>query len=153
MSFGERSSSFIISHVLKQAGIPAAYLDARKIIKTDKNFGNAKVDLNNTYLKIKEFYSQTNEIQIVTGFIGAGKGGLTTTLGRGGSDYTAALLGAGLDAEAIEIWTDVDGVLTADPRKVPQAFTIHKKIYRKTISKTDIKIKFKLIYIIIIYSY
>ena len=100
LSFGERSSSFIISHVLKQAGIPAAYLDARKIIKTDKNFGNAKVDLNNTYLKIKEFYSQTNEIQVVTGFIGAGKGGLTTTLGRGGSDYTAALLGAGLDAEA-----------------------------------------------------
>jgi len=129
LSFGERSSSFIISHVLKQAGIPAAYLDARKIIKTDKNFGNAKVDLNNTYLKIKEFYSQTNEIQIVTGFIGAGKGGLTTTLGRGGSDYTAALLGAGLDAEAIEIWTDVDGVLTADPRKVPQAFTIHKMTY------------------------
>ncbi|MEY4047586.1 MAG: hypothetical protein RL284_1137, partial [Bacteroidota bacterium] len=81
LSFGERSSSFIISHVLKQAGIPAAYLDARKIIKTDKNFGNAKVDLNNTYLKIKEFYSQTNEIQVVTGFIGAGKGGLTTTLG------------------------------------------------------------------------
>jgi len=129
LSFGERSSSFIISHVLKQAGIPAAYLDSRKIIKTDKNFGNAKVDLNNTYLKIKEFYSQTNEIQIVTGFIGAGKGGLTTTLGRGGSDYTAALLGAGLDAEAIEIWTDVDGVLTADPRKVPQAFTIHKMTY------------------------
>ena len=129
LSFGERSSSFIISHVLKQAGIPAAYLDARKIIKTDKNFGNAKVDLNNTYLKIKEFYSQTNEIQVVTGFIGAGKGGLTTTLGRGGSDYTAALLGAGLDAEAIEIWTDVDGVLTADPRKVPQAFTIHKMTY------------------------
>jgi aspartokinase/homoserine dehydrogenase 1 len=129
LSFGERSSAFIISHVLKQAGMPASYLDARKIIRTDKNFGNAKVDFETTYFNIKEFYAQTNEIQIVTGFIGAGKGGLTTTLGRGGSDYTAALLGAGLEAEAIEIWTDVDGVLTADPRKVPQAFTIHRMTY------------------------
>ena len=68
-------------------------------------------------------------VQIVTGFIGSDKGGLTTTLGRGGSDYTAALLGAGLEASAIEIWTDVDGVLTTDPRKVKSAFTIPTMTY------------------------
>lgn len=129
LSFGERSSAFILAHVLKQAGLPAAYLDARKIIRTDKQFGNARVDLENTYIKIRDHYDQTKEIQVVTGFIGSAKGGLTTTLGRGGSDYTAALLGAGLRAMAIEIWTDVDGVLTADPRKVPQAFTIPTLTY------------------------
>jgi aspartokinase/homoserine dehydrogenase 1 len=122
ISFGERNSAFIIAHALQQAGLSAAYLDARKIILTDKNFGNAKVDLALTYEKIKSHYSQINVIQIVTGFIAAAKGGLTTTLGRGGSDYTAALIAAGLDADSLEIWTDVDGVLTADPRRVKKAF-------------------------------
>ncbi|WP_353481465.1 bifunctional aspartate kinase/homoserine dehydrogenase I [Haliscomenobacter sp.] len=129
ISFGERNSAFIIAHALQQAGLNAAYLDARKIILTDKNFGNAKVDLALTYEKIKSLYSQTNVIQIVTGFIAAAKGGLTTTLGRGGSDYTAALIAAGLDADLLEIWTDVDGVLTADPRRVKKAFSIPVMTY------------------------
>lgn len=129
LSFGERNAAFIISHVMRQAGIHAAFLDARKIIKTDKSFGNAKVDFEQTNDLIKEYFNQNPEIQIVTGFIGAAKGGLTTTLGRGGSDYTAAILGAGLDASAIEIWTDVDGVMTADPRKVKKAFSLPQMTY------------------------
>lgn len=129
LSFGERNSAYIISHALNQEGISASYLDARKIIKTDKHFGSAKVDFSKTYSKIEQYFSQNPEIQIVTGFVASAKGGLTTTLGRGGSDYTAAILGAGLDASVIEIWTDVDGVLTADPRKVKKAFTIPDLTY------------------------
>ena len=131
LSFGERNSAFIISYALQQHGVNARYLDARKIIKTDKFFGHAKVHLQDSYKKIKEYFSQNPEIQIVTGVIGAAKGGLTTTLGRGGSDYTASLLAAGLDAGLIEIWTDVDGVLTADPRKVQRAFTIPRMTYNE----------------------
>lgn len=129
LSFGERNSAYIISHVLKQNGLNASYLDARRIIKTDKAFGAAKVDFVRTYEKIREHYSQNTELQVVTGFIASAKGGLTTTLGRGGSDYTAAILAAGLNAEVVEIWTDVDGVLTADPRKVKKAFTIPSMTY------------------------
>ncbi|WP_373549480.1 bifunctional aspartate kinase/homoserine dehydrogenase I [Haliscomenobacter sp.] len=129
ISFGERNCAFIIAHALQQAGLSAAYLDARKIIVTDKNFGSAKVDLALTYENIKKYYEQNTDIQIVTGFIAAAKGGLTTTLGRGGSDYTAALIAAGLDASSLEIWTDVDGVLTADPRRVKKAFSIPEMTY------------------------
>lgn len=129
LSFGERSSAFIITHYFQQIGIKTSYLDARNVVKTDSNFGSAKVDFEVTYQKTKEHYIQNPEIQIVTGFIASSKGGLTTTLGRGGSDYTAALLAAGLDAEVIEIWTDVDGVLTCDPRRVAKAFTIPRMTY------------------------
>jgi len=131
LSFGERNSCFLISFVLRQNGINARYLDARKIIKTDKQFGAAKVNLRESYAKIREYYSQNPEIQIVTGFIASSRGGLTTTLGRGGSDFTASLLAAGLEADLIEIWTDVDGVLTADPRKVKRAFTIPRMTYNE----------------------
>ena len=129
LSFGERNSCFIIAQVLRQSGINTSYLDARKVIKTDKHFGSAKVDFDLSYQKIREHYSQNPEVQVVTGFVASAKGGLTTTLGRGGSDYTASLLAAGLDASIIEIWTDVDGVLTADPRKVKRAFTIPSMTY------------------------
>lgn len=129
LSFGERNAAFLISVALRQNGVNAKYLDARKIIKTDKQFGSANVDLDRTHKRIREHFSQNPEIQIVTGFIGSSRGGLTTTLGRGGSDYTASLLASGLDAEIIEIWTDVDGVLTADPRKVRKAFTIPQMTY------------------------
>ena len=129
LSFGERNSNYIIANALTLHGLPADYLDARNIIETDKNFGAAKVDLTASYQKIKEHYNTVSNIQVVTGFVAAAKGGLTTTLGRGGSDYTAALLAAGLEAEAIEIWTDVDGVLTTDPRKVKKAFTIPSMTY------------------------
>lgn len=129
VSFGERSSSYIIAHALQQAGIQSSFLDARKIIRTNDSFGGARVDFATSYGLITEHYRQHPDIQIVTGFIGATKDGLTTTLGRGGSDYSAAIIAAGLDADVIEIWTDVNGVLTADPRKVKKAFTVPKMTY------------------------
>ncbi|MEO1258261.1 MAG: bifunctional aspartate kinase/homoserine dehydrogenase I [Bacteroidota bacterium] len=129
LSFGERNSAFIISKVMQQAGIPANFLDARQIIKTDKMFGSAKVLFDLTNEKIEDHFEKHPEVQVVTGFISSSKGGLTTTLGRGGSDYTAAILAAGLNADSIEIWTDVNGVLTADPRKVKKAFTIPNMTY------------------------
>ena len=137
VSFGERMSAFIIAHVLDESGVPAEFLDARKVVKTDKHFGAAKVDFEVSDALIADYYAKhADKVQIVTGFIGSAKGsnkdtdfGLTTTLGRGGSDYTAAIIAAGLNAEVIEIWTDVDGVLTADPRKVKKAFTIPTMTY------------------------
>lgn len=129
LSFGERSSSYIISRTLQHAGIPAEYLDARKVLRTDKAFGSAKVNFEKSYEQIRNYYAEHTKVQVVTGFIASAKGGLTTTLGRGGSDYTASLIAAGLKADAIEIWTDVSGVLTADPRRVKKAFTIPRLTY------------------------
>lgn len=131
VSFGERSSAFIIAQAMQQAGIPTQYLDARKVVRTDAQFGNAKVDQDETNRLVREHYAAHPQVQAVTGFVGSTANGLTTTLGRGGSDYTAALLGAALDAEVIEIWTDVDGVLTADPRRVKKAFTLPTMTYRE----------------------
>ena len=129
LSFGERNSNFIIAKALEKKGIDATYLDARKIIVTNKDFGSAKVDFETTNKKIKTYYTDQKSIQIVTGFIASDKGGLTTTLGRGGSDFTAAILASALDASDLEIWTDVDGVLTSDPRKVKKAFTVDRLSY------------------------
>ncbi len=131
VSFGERNSSFIIAQAMQQAGIPTDFLDAREIIRTDGHFGSAKVDFEETNRRIAAHYATRAHVQAVTGFIGSNAEGLTTTLGRGGSDYTAAILGAALQATAIEIWTDVDGVLTADPRRVKKAFTLPTMTYRE----------------------
>ncbi len=130
LSFGERNANFIIARYFDEQGIQAEYVDARTIIKTNKDFGSAKVNFKLTDAAIKEHYKiNPKTVKIVTGFIGSDVGGLTTTLGRGGSDYTAAILAGALDAEVLEIWTDVDGVLTCDPRKVKQAFTIPQLSY------------------------
>ena len=129
VSFGERNSALVVSHVLQQAGMKACFLDARRLIITDKRFGAAKVRTDLTYANIAQHFGKAEGIQVVTGFIGSTIKGLTTTLGRGGSDYTAALLGAALQAESIEIWTDVDGVMTADPRAVRRAFSIPQLSY------------------------
>lgn len=131
VSFGERNSTFIIAHAMQQAGIPTQFLDARTVIRTDAQFGSAKVDFEETNRLIRAHYEAHPQVQAVTGFIGSTADGLTTTLGRGGSDYTAAILGAALNATAIEIWTDVDGVLTADPRRVKKAFTLPAMTYRE----------------------
>ncbi|MBK9733574.1 MAG: aspartate kinase [Saprospiraceae bacterium] len=130
LSFGERNANYIIAAAMKEHGIDAHYLDARKIIKTNKDFGSAKVNFKLTDSTIQEYYNDNpDQVHIVTGFIGSDTGGLTTTLGRGGSDYTAAILAGALNAEVLEIWTDVDGVLTCDPRKVKKAFTIPRLSY------------------------
>ena len=129
LSFGERNSAFVISRALQEAGLNAQFLDARQVIKTDKRFGSANVKFEETYAHIGKYFKTSGGIQVVTGFIASHTKGLTTTLGRGGSDYTAALLAAGLKATSIEIWTDVDGVMTADPRAVRRAFTIPRLSY------------------------
>lgn len=123
LSFGERLSSLIIAAFLNQIGIPSEWLDARQLIKTNDNFGNAKVLETITYENIARYFETHEKLQVVTGFIGSTLKGETTTLGRGGSDYTAALFGAALNVSEIQIWTDVDGVLTTDPKKVKEAFS------------------------------
>lgn len=122
LSFGERFSSLIIASYLNQLGIPTEWLDTRQLIKTSNNFGSAKVIEQVTYENIRRYFETHSKLQVATGFIGSTLKGETTTLGRGGSDYTAALLGAAMDVELIEIWTDVDGVMTTDPKKVKDAF-------------------------------
>ncbi len=129
LSFGERNSAYFISHVMKQHGIHAAYLDARKVVRTNDNFRSAKVDFKNTYSNIENYFKTHKEVQVITGFVGQTENGITTTLGRGGSDFTCSIFAAALDAESIEIWTDVNGVMTADPRKVPKAFTMDSMTY------------------------
>lgn len=124
MSFGERLSTLVIAEILKSKGILAEFCDARQIIHTNATYGMGDVDFDITNQQILEYFAKTSSLQCVTGFIASTKEGITTTLGRGGSDYTASIIGAALDAEVIEIWTDVDGMMTADPRKVTNAFTI-----------------------------
>lgn len=132
MSFGERLSAFIISEALLPFVPQAQFVDARELIKTDRTFGGAKVNFNTTNNNIVEFFQKSPGIlPIVTGFIGSSKENETTTLGRGGSDYTAAIIGAALNVNVIEIWTDVNGVMTADPRKEPYAFSIPEMSYKE----------------------
>lgn len=130
LSYGEQLSSKIIATYLKSEDFPANYKDARELIVTDSNFGNASVDFSETSEKLKS-WNPENQIYVVTGFISKDKNQDTTTLGRGGSDYTAAILGSGLKANEIQIWTDVDGFLTADPRLVKNAFSQPELSYQE----------------------
>lgn len=136
LSFGERLSAFVITHALKSEINTANYTDARNLIKTDANFGYAKVDFELSNRLILEYFAANKGLNVVTGFIGSTTQGQTTTLGRSGSDYTASILGAALQAEAIEIWTDVDGVMTADPRFVKEAQSIEQLSYNEAMEIT-----------------
>ncbi len=130
VSFGERCSNVMVSHIAGQFFDNALYVDGSKLIRTDAAFGNAKVDFELTDALIKEFKADNNDkVLFVTGFISSTKDGKITTLGRGGSDYTAAIWGAALDAEEIQIWTDVNGMMTADPRIVKKAFSLDELSY------------------------
>ena len=131
MSFGERLSAFIIAEAMKDRGIPAEYLDARTVVVTDNHFGHAKVDFEVTNKRIAEHFAKHRNVQIITGFIGTADSGETTTLGRSGSDYTAAIFAAALEATDLEIWTDVNGMMTADPRLVKKAFTVPQMSYEE----------------------
>ena len=121
-SVGERLSSLIVTFAFRAAGMPTQYVDARRIIVTDDRFTRAQPLLEQTYALLRENVRPVADGSVVVmgGFIGSTQNGQTTTLGRGGSDYTASIVGAGLGAEEIQIWTDVDGMLTADPRIVPE---------------------------------
>src|SRR6266436_1561080 len=132
VSYGERLSSSLLACVLTARDLPATWLDARRCIVTNDVAGRADPDFPETFARARAQLSPllaAGRIPVLGGFIGASASGVTTTLGRGGSDYSAALLGAALDAEEIQIWTDVSGVLTADPRVVPNAHTIPTMSY------------------------
>jgi len=121
---GELWSSRLLATVLRDRGVPAVWLDARHVMHTNSHHGNAAPNLDATRdaaTRLVKPHLDRGEVVVLGGFIGSDPGGATTTLGRGGSDCSAAVLGACLDAEEIQIWTDVDGVLTADPRVVPHA--------------------------------
>ena len=119
MSYGERLSSLIVARAFEQQGLPAVHVDARRCLVTDETHTKAAPLFAATRRRTRACLLRPVErgkVPVLGGFIGATQHGVTTTLGRGGSDYSAALFGAALDAKRIEIWTDVDGVLTADPR-------------------------------------
>jgi aspartate kinase len=120
-SVGERLSSLVVAFALRAAGMPAQHVDSRRVILTDDAFTHAQPLLDESYALLRENVAPAaaRAIVVMGGFIGSTKDGVTTTLGRGGSDYSAAIVGAGIGAEEIQIWTDVDGMLTADPRIVP----------------------------------
>lgn len=132
LSFGEIVSSRMLSDILRSRGVENVWKDSRELILTDSNFGFAAVDLNKTYRQIKSFSSnETEGLFILPGFIARDQEGSTTTLGRGGSDYTAAILAAAVEAEVLEIWTDVSGMMTADPRFVRNVRQISRITYRE----------------------
>lgn len=120
-SFGERLSSLIVTRHFQRAGMPAVHLDARKVIVTDKRYSQAAPLYPETYSRLSATVPvlAANSVVVMGGFIGATEDGVTSTLGRGGSDFTAAIAGAGIGAEEIQIWTDVDGMLTCDPTVLP----------------------------------
>ncbi len=121
MSFGERFSAFIISSFLRQEGIDAFYADARTMIVTDSAHCDARVDMKASAKLILERAGRATGVPVITGYIGAAPDGTVTTLGRGGSDYTATIVGSVLGAEEIQVWTDVDGFYSADPKRVKDA--------------------------------
>jgi aspartokinase/homoserine dehydrogenase 1 len=130
VSFGERCSTLMISKIAAQYFPESLFVDASELIKTDSAFGQAKVNIELTELLIQGFYRENNDkLLFVTGFIAGNDAGQITTLGRGGSDYTAAIFGSALNAQEIQIWTDVNGMMTADPRMVKKAFPLEELSY------------------------
>src|SRR6185503_12233350 len=130
LSFGERCSTVMIGKIAAQHFPGAVSVDASELIKTDSSFGQARVNTELTELLIRGFYHENKDkLLLVTGFIASNDAGQLTTLGRGGSDYTAAIFGAALNAEEIQIWTDVNGMMTADPRMVGKAFSLPELTY------------------------
>jgi len=120
-SYGERLSSYIVSLAFEHFGLPAVHVDSRKLILTDNRHTQAAPLFAETYRRLAETLPPLAEKRVVVmgGFIGSTEAGVTSTLGRGGSDFTASIVGAGVNAEEIQIWTDVDGMLTADPTILP----------------------------------
>jgi aspartate kinase len=123
LSFGERMASEVVTAALQTAGIPSVHLDARQLILTDNCHTNAKPLYWESYAKLRRAIPPLgdappagNRVVVLGGFIASSESGATTTLGRGGSDLTASIVGAGIGADEIQIWTDVDGMLTCDPR-------------------------------------
>lgn len=131
---GERMAAPLLAAVLRSQGIQAEYVDATELIVTDNVFGSAAPITDLTEKNCREILLPLMEegiVPVVTGFIGATVEGVATTLGRGGSDYSGAIVGAAIDADEIQIWTDVNGVMTADPRTVPNARSLRQLSYEE----------------------
>ncbi|MXP51067.1 lysine-sensitive aspartokinase 3 [Pantoea sp. SoEX] len=133
VSYGELMSSMIFVEILRQKRANVDWFDVRNVMKTNNNFGCAKPNINIISEKVKKYLEPLllKKIIVTQGFIGREDQGRTTTLGRGGSDYTAALLGEALKAKCIEIWTDVPGIYTTDPRLVPTAKRIDEITFKE----------------------
>jgi aspartokinase/homoserine dehydrogenase 1 len=134
-SIGERLSALIVASYLDRLR-QARFVDARQLVSTDEQFTRASVHFPRTNRAVRQYFSSLGRgcretIPVVTGFIGRTQDGRTTTIGRNGSDYTAAIIGAALDVSRIEIWTDVDGVLSADPKAVSSAFVLPQITYEE----------------------
>ena len=135
-SLGELMSATLVAAILRSQGHKAEAVDAAEIIVTDEAFGNASPLMDETTPKARSRLAplrRSGAVPVMTGFRGATRDGQTTTLGRGGSDYSATIIGAALDADEVWIWSDVDGVMTADPRLVPGARIIPEISYREAI--------------------
>jgi len=131
MSFGERLSANLIAGILTAKKIKAEYVDSRNLVKTDSNFGKAEILKKETEENIRNYFKNAKTLAVVTGFIGTTADGHTTTIGRDGSDLSAALFAAALGAKKLEIWSDVDGILTTDPDRVKNAFRIDEISYNE----------------------
>jgi aspartate kinase len=126
-AFGEMLSAKIVAAAFTARGMNGAHVDSREVLVTDSNYMQAVPQFEETNARLQERVQPLlceGKIPVMGGFIGASRAGITTTIGRGGSDFSAAIFGAGLGAERIEIWTDVDGILTTDPRICPDAHRI-----------------------------
>lgn len=133
-SFGERLSARLLAAVLLERGITASYVDARRMVVTSEHHGAARVDFQRTNPRVRRTLRPLvarRRVPVVTGFVGATREGVTTTLGRSGSDYTASIVGAALRAAEIQIWKEVDGVCTADPSLIPDARVVPHLSYRE----------------------
>jgi len=131
-ALGEKLSVTILSALLRAQGVPAEHVDASRVLVTDDHFGGANPLLVETRARLEEQVRPLVErglVPVVTGYIGATAQGVPTTLGRGGGDYSAAIIGACLEADEVWIWSDVDGILTADPNLVPEARTLAELSY------------------------
>ena len=125
ISYGERCSVLLVSKIAEQHFPAVGFVDTTQLIQTDSHFGSAHVNQSLSEQAIRAYVAENDsKLLFFTGFVAANEQGRVTTLGRGGSDYTAAIIGSALGAQAIEIWTDVDGMLTADPRMVKKAFSL-----------------------------
>ncbi|GGG57131.1 bifunctional aspartate kinase/homoserine dehydrogenase I [Croceivirga lutea] len=132
VSYGEILSSYIIAEYLKSSDLDADFKSGRALITTDDNFGKATVDFERTNKTCQSYFLNCpQQITIVPGFIASSKSGKNTTLGRGGSDYTAAIIAAAVDAKELQIWTDVSGMFTANPKLVKQAKCVEKISYEE----------------------
>lgn len=133
-AFGELLSCRQIAAILEDSGIPAQFVDARRLVRTDDQFGEANIDFAVTNPALHDALVplvQQGVVPVVTGFVASNADGITTTIGRSGSDYTGSVVGAAVNSREIWIWTDVDGVMTADPRNVNGAKVLKEISYRE----------------------